>query len=202
MSVLYPIFIICASICENSVWKSVFYDLSKGITPTDITISNEKIEGKYNTINYRELNEYELCDAIIDMYTAQKVKIKDDDTFLHEKWEENNWKNIRKKKIRESLIENYVSYMGDEMEDADRNGFLARIKIAFIYGDINSDDITMCDGQISSIDGVDFENQTIKKKTGVIKAETSNKKENLLSYKWALYSKKISKNPLLVSLKN
>ena len=64
---LYPIFIICATLCSDNSWKNVFYNLSEGITPKGVKLDKEKLWCRNSFIKYTEIDESDLYKQAYDI---------------------------------------------------------------------------------------------------------------------------------------
>jgi hypothetical protein len=74
-----------------------------------------------------------------------------------------DWSNIKKKNIKEIMIENFaISMKGKYNLSLSQTRYLVSIIfLAFIFKVISSNDIIISNGQIDSINGIEFENGKI-----------------------------------------
>lgn len=118
--ILYPIFLEVSQLSKDIFWIYLFENLAYGITPFGTYIDNNiiycRIKGKqfnFNFNNKTSINIFKLLKKLlqdklkltseIDYYSKKK---KFDNLLKSQKYA--NWKEIKKKNIRDILIENYV----------------------------------------------------------------------------------------------
>lgn len=195
MSIIFPVFIICANLCSDDFWRQLFDDFSQGITPKHVSVTSDTFICKNKNYLYKgetpENIHKKICDILIKTLKYKGCKNE------FEKWENNNWKNIRKKKLREIIFINYILKLGDKynLSTAKMREINNKIKMALIYGDINNDDIEYSNGEIINIKKFNLKTFDIPNIDSVKKL-CINKNKGLMSYKWKLYINRISKDPL------
>src|SRR5688572_22112178 len=117
--VIYPFVLECISYNNDSYWKNIFEDLSFGINPIGTYISknylicslkgrefNYKLEKKDPKVLYTELYNL-LCKKLGLLSDVERNKKKRELENNHIQ-NYNSWSNIKKKSIKNILIEKYV----------------------------------------------------------------------------------------------
>ena len=175
--IIYPIFLECCEFSEDTFWKNVFEDLSYGKCPYGTYITKDffccnyknkefsyKIEKKEPEILYNDI--YELLSKKLGLLSHKdKIKKKIDFSILEDEIKENrkNWSNIRKKNIKDLLIENYVIEMKKKYSLSIKQSreLLSSIFIGMVFKVITVKDIDYSDGIIKNIDGISFKKKQI-----------------------------------------
>ena len=170
--IVYPIFLECHQHAKDTFWKNVFEDLAYGKTPYGTYISKDflccsyrkkefsyKIERKKAKQVYHEVynllvNKLGLCSP------TEKIKQRKafDEYESSIRFSSDNWSSIRKKSIKELLIELFVTRMKKEhsLTLKQSRHLLSAISLAMIFKVITSEDIQYEDGIIHSIEGISF----------------------------------------------
>ena len=212
--IVYPIFIECCTYTTDTFWETIFEDLAYGKTPYGTYISKDflsckykkkdfsyKIERKHPQIIYNEV--YDLLANKLGLLSQQE-KNKKKKIFIdmenNLKDSRKNWNDIKKKNIKELLIELYVTRMKNTFSlSIFQARYLASIiYMAMIFKIINSKDIDYRDGIIHNIDGIDFVKKQILVERDLYKLETSFAPniildKNLMADSWEKYIKDIKK---------
>lgn len=174
--IIYPMFLECSDCCEDNYWKNIFEDLAYGQTPYGTYISkgffccnyknkefSYKIEKKDKYRLYEDICV--LCKKIGLMSHNDKIQKKMDFKNAENeiKGEREKWSNIRKKNLKDFLIENYVIRMKKQYNlDVGQSKYLNYvIFLSMIFKIINMKDIEYEDGQITNIKGISFANKEI-----------------------------------------
>lgn len=170
--IIYPVFLECSQYAEDTFWENIFEDLAYGKAPYGTYISkdflccsykkkefNYKIEKKNAEIIYKEV--YTLLTKKLGLLSQrEKVKKKKAFSDIEEtiKDSRKNWSDIRKKNMKELLIELYVTRMKNKHSLSIKQAryLLSIILIAIVFKVIKSDDINYNNGYINSIQGIDF----------------------------------------------
>ena len=191
--IVYPIFLECCEFTEDTFWKNVFEDLSYSKCPYGTYISKDflscnyknkefsyKIEKKDPEVLYNDV--YELLSKKLGLLSHKdKIKKKINFNALENEIKENrkSWSNIRKKNIKDLLIENYVIDMKKKylLTIKQARHLLSIIFIGMVFKVISIKDIIYEDGVIKSINGISF-----KKKEIIIEKDIYNFELNLTSY--------------------
>ena len=125
---VYPIFLECQAHCKDSFWENLFYELAYGKTPLGVYIYKNflccsykgkeftyKIERKNPETIYEEL--YGLLTQKLGILSQQekhskRVMFQDIEKNMKENRQE--WSNIRKKNIKDTMYEKYVIEMQEK----------------------------------------------------------------------------------------
>ena len=212
---LYPIFIQCCQyIANDSFWENIFEDLAYGKCPFGTYISKDficcnykhkefsyKIEKKPALQIYQEV--YDLFNKKLGLLSHKEKLLKRkafkdmEDTMKDSR---KKWNDIRKKNIKELMIELYVIRMKKEhsLSIKQARHLLSIIFIAMVFKVITSDDIDYQNGRIENIDGIDFIKKQVIIKRNLYKLEVSFAPNIILDKKlmidnWEKYLKDLSK---------
>lgn len=175
--IIYPIFLECFQYTTDSFWENIFEDLSYGKCPYGTYINKNflccnykdkefsyKIEKKNPQQLYNDI--YNLLAVKLGLLSSRdKLKKKMDFNNIEEelKFNKNKWTDIRKKNIKDLLIENYVIDMKNKylLSNKQSKNLLSSIFIGMIFKVINIKDICYSEGKINSINGIRFEKNKI-----------------------------------------
>lgn len=221
---LHPVFLNCCRFAVDIFWKTLFEDLAYGITPYGTYIANDAIHCKApngSTVStFIDHNDAEK--TYNDFYTIlfEVMKIASPEQRIQAQnmfkmFEETSlssrtrWVDIRKKNIKDVLIDIFVSKMKQEHELSLRSSVKLKTVIVsgLAFNTLDSSSIHMEDGYIESIDGIEFEknkviNNTIDDNDDVedvgevmdsINKNDSSTKTKSLSDLWKRYLEYISK---------
>jgi hypothetical protein len=171
--IIYPIFLECCQYADDTFWESVFEDLAYGKPPYGTYISKNflccsykkkefsyKIEKKSAETIYNEV--YTLLTKKLGLLSQrEKVKKRKDFSDLEDSIKDSrkSWCDIRKKNMKELLIELYITRMKDKYSLTIKQAryLMSIILIAMVFKVIKPEDIQYNNGRIESIDGIDFE---------------------------------------------
>jgi hypothetical protein len=174
--IIYPIFLECSELCTDTYWKNIFEDLAYAQTPYGTYISkgffccnyknkefSYKIEKKDTAKLFEDICN--LCKRIGLLSHDDKIQKKLDFKTIENdiKGNHRKWCNIRKKNLKDFLIENYVIRMKSQYNlDTKQSKYLNYvIFIAMIFKIITMKDIEYEDGEIKNINGILFEDKKI-----------------------------------------
>jgi len=175
---IYPIFLeVCKYADEDIFWKYVFEDLAYGRAPYGTYITKNfmccNYKGKEFSYKIEITKQPEvLFDEIYNLLhtkfglLSDKDKIKKRQIFDsvndNKDWN-NNWNSIKKKNIKNIIIENFIIKQKTKnlLSIKQARKLLSLIIIGIIFKTITSDDIDYENGQINDIDGIKFEEKKI-----------------------------------------
>lgn len=208
--IIYPIFLECCQFAEDTFWENIFEDLAYGRYPYGTYINkgficcsykgkefSYKIERKDPNVLYNEL--YKLFNTRLGIL-SQKEKLKKRLDF-HEaekiiKESRHKWGDIRKKNIKDLLIERYVIELRrkNNLSIKQSKHLLSLISLAILFKIITAKDITYEEDEIKNINGIDVVDGEIVLKHDIYnimpsaspKITTSSKK---MSDNWSKYLK-------------
>jgi len=212
--IIYPIFLECSQFITDKFWDNIFEDLAYGKAPYGTYISKGsltckykdkefiyKIEKKDPEILYNEV--YVLLTKKLGLLSHQdKINKKIDFQNIEDEIKEGrkNWNSIRKKNIKDLLIENYVITMKNKylLTIKQAKYLLSIIFIGMIFKIISVKDIEYRDGIITKIEGINFKKKEIilEKDIYDVKYNVSNiliDDKNLMSFNWEKYLEALKK---------
>jgi hypothetical protein len=170
--ILYPFFLECCQFAEDKFWESVFEDLAYGITPYGTYINKTflccnyknkefsyKIERKNPKVLYTDI--YGLLSTKVGILSQKEKQKKRLDFHRVEKTIKNSrqkWSDIRKKNIKDLLIERYVIEMRrtHRLTLKQAKYLLAVVTLAIVFKIITAKDITYSEDKIQHIDGIEI----------------------------------------------
>jgi len=170
--IIYPIFVQCCPFTCDNFWETIFEDLAYGKSPYGTYISKDFLCCSYKNKDFsykiEKKDPYILYTEIYSLLT-QKLGLLSHTDKIHKKKEfmdledtmknsRKTWADIKKKNIRELLIELYVTQMKTihSLSLKQAKHLLSIIFIAMVFKVITSSDIQYDDGRIQHIDGIDF----------------------------------------------
>ena len=178
--IIYPIFLECCKYTEDDdFWKYVFEDLAYGKTPYGTYISHDYLccKTKDREFSYRidktkdsetVYNEiynllYNKAGILSELDLERKKLYFENIEKNIQEIRASSWSAIKKKSIKERLIEDFVIAMKKEynLSFFQAKRLLAVISIGIIFKLITSDDINYENGEIQNIDGISFDNKKI-----------------------------------------
>jgi hypothetical protein len=206
--IIYPIFLECCQYSNDIFWENIFEDLAYGKTPYGTYISkgflccnykdkefSYKIEQKDSEQLYKDI--YLLLSKKLGLLSQRdKMKKKIDFFNIEEHLKEGrkNWSSIRKKNIKDLLIENYVLDMKNKhlLTLKQTQYLLSIIFIAMIFKVITVKDIHYENGKIEHIDGIEIKHKEINILRDIYNTETTLNnciiiEPNLMSDNWEKY---------------
>jgi hypothetical protein len=175
--VVYPIFIQSSLFSSDAFWKNVFEDLAYCKCPYGTYISKDffyckypskefsyKIETKDPKVLYDDV--YSLLVNKLGLLSHQdKFRKKADFTSIEEdiKNSRKAWSNIRKKNIKDLLLEQYAIDMRNKysLSIANTRQLLSLIFLGMSFKIITAKDIVYEDGKVKDIEGIRFSKNKI-----------------------------------------
>ena len=176
--IIYPIFLECCQYTPDTFWETIFEDLAYGITPYGTYISKDflccsyknkefsyKIEKKESSEKlYEEVYEL-LANKLGLLSQREKVRKRLDFQSIEESIKESRqtWASIRKKNVKDLLIEKYVIEMKKQHSLTVKQAryLMSVIFIAMMFKVITAKDIIYENGKIEKIEGIAFEKKQI-----------------------------------------
>ena len=213
--IIYPVFLECVNYTNNIFWQNIFEDLAYGKSPYGtyfyknfIICSykdkefNYKIETDEPSVIYKDL--YQLFTQKLGLL-SNKEKIKNKlDFFKYEndlKKSSETWKTIRKKNIKDVLIERYVIDNKKKYNLTIKQGkyLLSLILTCIIFKIILPTDILYDNREITNIKGINFTDKHIIIKRDIIKdsiniTDEQEYKKKTFSDKWVKFLINIEKS--------
>jgi hypothetical protein len=212
--IVYPIFLECCQFTDDKFWENVFEDLAYGKTPYGTYISKDflccsykkkefsyKIEKKLPKDVYNDV--YDLLTNKLGLLSplekSKKRKIfKDIEEDITES--RKHWNDIKKKNIKELLIELYVTRMKNKHSLTLKQAryLLSIIFVGMIFKVITNKDVHYENGKIEHIDGIEISHKKIDIKKDLYNLEnnftpTIVLDKNLMYDNWEKYLKELKK---------
>ena len=168
--IVYPFFLECCQFACDSFWETIFEDLSYGIVPYGTYINKDylccscknkefsyKIERKDPKLMYDEI--YNLLSGklgILSYKEKQRKRIDYNQLEKEIKESRQKWTDIKKKNIKDYLIEQYVIMMKKKhsLDISQTKFLLSLITLALVTKIIGTKDITYENGKIVDIRGI------------------------------------------------
>jgi hypothetical protein len=213
--IIYPVMLECCKYAKENFWINIFEDLSYGKTPYGIYIYKDFLCCNYKSkeFNYKiEVNKDPkiLYDEIYYLLFVKfkllsedaKIKIKIDFDNLENNLikSRKNWNSIRKKNIKDLLIEMYVLDMKKKFNLTIKQAkyLLSIIFTGLIFKSITAKDINYVDGKIINIDGIEFDDKNIYLKRDIYNSKNNISPNIIFERKnmfdnWISYIKEIEK---------
>lgn len=212
--IIYPIFLECCQYAEDAFWENIFENMAYGKPPYGTYISkdflccsykkkefNYKIEKKDAQTIYTEI--YNILTKKLGLLSQrERIKKRKAFTELEETLKDSRkkWFDIKKKNIKELLIELYVTQMKNKhsLTIKQTKYLFSIIMIALTFKVITCDDIVYDNGHITSIDGIFLSRKQIivgKKISNLEISLSTNtiQHKKLMSENWEKYLKDLRK---------
>ena len=190
---IYPIFIDISKEEEDNFWKYIFEDLAFGICPYGTYINKGFLccNFKGKEFNYKiDVNDQELCHKNVKNLLKNKLGLNsslDRITMLQDFVKSESeiqemmnlkWSYIKKKSIKDFLIENYIIRMKQEhsLNEKQVKKLYFYIQTGILFRFITSKDIDYSNGIIQNIEGIEFENNDVIYKKDIEEMENSSNK--------------------------
>lgn len=215
--IIYPIFLECCQYTNDIFWENIFEELAYGKTPYGTYISKDFLCCNYKDKEFSyKIEKKKSCQLYNDIYSLlykklgllsprDKMRKKIDFYNIEEEIKESrkNWTSIRKKNIKDLLIENYVIDMKNKYSLTVKQSkyLLSVIFIAMIFKVITVKDIKYENGKIENIEGIDIEKKKINLRRDIYNIDSTVNRciiidSNLMSDNWNKYIGSIKKNLL------
>jgi hypothetical protein len=212
---IYPFFLHCIQYTEDIFWKNIFEDLSYGICPYGTYINKDFLTCSYpgKEFSYKILKKSPkiLFNEIYNLLTKklgilsniEKDKKRKKFNEIEEEIGETKktWCDIKKKNIKDMIIEKYTIDMKKKHKLSDNNTkkLLSIIIIALLFKTITSKDIVYKEGKILEIKGINFKNDNIilNKKINQVEYSLNAKiiiEDKLMSTNWDKFIVQLEKN--------
>lgn len=212
--ILYPIFLECSELSDDIFWKNVFEELSYGKCPYGTYITKDffccsykskefsyKIEQKEPQQLYNDIHTL-LVKKLGLLSNIDKIKKKIDFDNIQSEIKEcrKSWSSIRKKNIKDLLIENYVINMKNKYELTlkQARSLLSTIFVGIVFKVISVKDIMYEDGVVKSIEGITFKNKQVIFEKDIYDFHVNQPpyilvEKKLMSYSWDKYLENLKK---------
>jgi hypothetical protein len=187
--IAYPVFLEACQYTEDAYWENIFEELAYGKAPYGTYISKDFLCCSYKKKEFSyKLEKKDAKTVFEDVYDlltnklgllSQREKLDKRKAFSEYedtiKDSRQTWTDIKKKNIKELLIELYVVRMKKKhsLSLKQSRHLLSIITVALCFKVLTGDDICYKDGQIASIEGIDFLNKQVVIKRNLYSLETS-----------------------------
>ena len=179
VELIYPFFIDCCEYTDDIFWKFVFEDLAYGKTPYGIYLTKNFLCCNYKgkEFSYKIDSKKEkkvLFEEIYDILhkkfglLSKDDKVKRKQMFANTETEiqdnNKNWNKIRKKSIKQNIIEKYSIEMKrkHKLTNIQVKKLFSIIIIGLIFKTITIEHISYSDGEIRNINGISFQENKIE----------------------------------------
>lgn len=173
--ITYPYLLECCNYTTDAYWKSIFTNLSCGIPPHGVYIHKDFLVCNYKdkAFSYKLLqkNPEELFSDIHKLFKNKLQMFSRDDILqkqyeidgLNKKIVYSSWGDIKRKNIKDTLVENFVLDMKNKyyLTYNQTRDLLNIINVGLIFKYISYKDIEMIDGKITNISCIDFQDGLI-----------------------------------------
>jgi hypothetical protein len=175
--IIYPVFLECCEFSSDKFWENIFEDLSYGKTPYGTYINKNFLCCSYKNKEFSyKIERKDPKTLFTDIYNLlttklgilshkEKVKKRVDFHKTESRIKEfrQEWGNIRKKNIKDLLVERYVIDVKKKYSLTVNQAkyLLSVIFIAIVFKVITSNDIVYSDGKIQNIEGIEFTKKKI-----------------------------------------
>ena len=206
--IIYPVFLECCQHADDSFWENIFEDLAYGKTPYGTYINKNFLCCSYKNKEFsykiERKDSDELYNDIYNLLTnklgilSNKEKIKKRTAFNNTETRikecRQEWGTIRKKNIRDLLVERYVVDMKNKHSLTLKQSkyLLSILFISIVFKVITSEDIEYSHGKIQNINGIEFSKKKIIIKRNIydinteLPSDTYNNKK-FISDNWEKY---------------
>lgn len=212
--IIYPYFLECCQYTKDAFWENIFENLSYGIPPYGTYISKKKLCCSYKNKQFsyditkkdpKKMYEdiHSLLSGKVGILSQQekcKKRLEFKQTEKDIRKSHKKWNDIRKKNMKELLIERYVLDLktSHKLSIKQTKFLLALIIFALLFKIIFPKDIHYDNDKIHRIDGISIKNRKIvlRKKISQVVPEYSSCKpapKKRLSDLWDKYIKQLRK---------
>jgi hypothetical protein len=212
--IIYPIFLECCRFSIDTFWENIFEDLAYGKTPYGTYINKNFLCCSYKNKEFSyKIERKDTQELYTDIYNLltnklgilskkEKVKQRVDFHKTESRIKEfsQEWVNIRKKNIKDLLVERYVIDVKNKHKLSIKQAkyLLSVLFIAIIFKVITSKDIEYSNGKIQHIDGIEFSKNKIIIKRNIYDIDVSFSPEifidkKVMSENWEKYLNTLKK---------
>jgi hypothetical protein len=193
--VVYPVFLNCCQHVVDNYWEDVFTELAYNNAPYGSYIHNMifNCKAKNGAMISVIIDENNIQKTHDDIYTIirdnlnissplERIQTQHEFNRTEEelKNNRNKWSDIKKKNIKDVLIDMFVIEMKTTYNLLLCQARILRsiIHTGILFKAIDGDDITMEYGKITSINGITFGNKIINNELDMYNTETTNQANN------------------------
>jgi hypothetical protein len=220
--IIYAIFLDCCKFTNDIFWKTIFEELSRGITPYGIYISkdflccnfkNKEFSYKIDIEKDSEILFNEIFDIFKNKFGLLSIQEKIEQRQIFDNIKDNLkknkeiWSNIRKKNLKENIIEKFILKQKKifNLSVKQCRYIIYIITTSLIFKIISNNDIIYKNSEIIQINGIIFQQEKIILDKDIFMKEIENLKpkieyiENKVMLKnWYKLLKDINKNEIYI----
>lgn len=194
---IYPFFLECCQFAEDKFWKNIFEDLAYGITPYGTYIHKDFLTCNFKDREFvykiQEKNSKDLYNDIVSIFRTKLSLVSREEIMRrkNELYNDDNsnltddWLSIKKKNIKEVMIERYVLDMketfGLSMKQA--KYLISIIFLAFVFKVFVTNDVSIKEGKIEGIKGLEYSQGKIRLKKNIYDIQVNISPEIIISKK-------------------
>lgn len=195
--IIYEIFIKCCDYTEDIFWQSVFMDLSKGITPYGVFITKDflccnfkgkEFSYKIDVTKNSEILFNEVMNVLKNKFGLLSIQEKVEKRKVFDNIKESmktnklSWTTIRKKNIKENIIEKYILDKKEKYNLSNKQiKYLNSIILSAInFKYLSNNEIVYEDNIIKEIKGITFDNEVIYISKNIFESEDNNSEPKLI----------------------
>mgnify|MGYP001318333978 CR=1 FL=1 len=211
---IYPIILQCCSYANDTYWENILEDIAYGRAPYHTYITNDNLvssakNGEFSiNLTTGNTTPEDLCQKICNTLREKvgimsrvermqsKEKFNNHESRLHRS--QDNWSMIKKKNLKDLLVENYMVRMKEEhdLSVADARKALSLIFLAMVFKVITQKDIHYYDGRIHDIEGISFRDKKIVMEREIYNTDKDHSvqlimEKNLMSSYWDKYKNSV-----------
>ena len=187
---LYPTLLECCMHAPDTYWENIFQDMAYGRCPYGSFISKDALccstKGKefcHQLTSERDSKE-RFHEIYTDLYTHLGMMSRSERSRNREQFENveralkssrQNWASIRKKNLKDLMVETYVVSMKKKhnLSAQQARKALSLIFVAMVFKVVSQKDIRYSDGKILAIDGITFSPEAVTLHRDVYEAARS-----------------------------
>ena len=168
--IVHPLFEKCSEFTVDSFWKKTFSDMARGKTPNGVYIykGSLRLKGKpADSITFTETDDcrftfdniYQFLSNVCGILSpSDKTKQRNEFESIEQE-NKNNWMDIKKKKIKDLMIESFAVKMKQKYSLSMKQTccLISTICMGLLFKSISSSNIILENGSIKNIDGINFD---------------------------------------------
>ena len=187
---LYPALLECCASAPDTYWENIFQDMAYGRCPYGSFISKDSIccSTKGREFCHQltgDCDPTKRFEAIYkDLHENLGMMSRSERSRHREKFESverslksarQNWSSIRKKNLKDLMIENYVVHMTKKhnLSAQQARKALSLIFVAMVFRVVTQKDIQYAEGKILNIDGISFSKEGVNLDRDIYEAARS-----------------------------
>jgi hypothetical protein len=172
--IVHPLFERCSDFTDDKFWKKTFSDLAKCKTPNGVYIykGSLRLKGKpVDSITFAETDDcfqtfhniYKFLSTTCGILSPDdKIKQRHDFESIEQE-NKNNWVDIKRKKVKDLMIESFAVKMKQIylLSLKQTRCLISSICMGLLFKSISASNIILENGSIKNIDGISFRERRI-----------------------------------------